>query len=362
MAERPPPPRGMAELPRARASRVRRTRTGSTRTLTPLRKNAFPSAPAAAIVPESWPHTASRSGIDEGPRLVFLNGRYEASLSTLGGPAEGVVLTSLAAALGHDARTVRTRPHRHDGGRRRAPLRRPQHGAFLHDGVFLRLPKRLRHRRADPDDLPAHAHGRTRGVVHPRIVVVAGGEQPRHDRRALRHRLHRRARRRHVLHQRRERVRRSEPTHQREGRAPPARGHVPPTTSASPRSARRATAASTTAVSLGGAIDRNETRTSSSTAEDGAECTLNGLYVISNEEHVSTTTRSFVTPCRTAAVHPALQGHPRRQSPRRVHGDASSWIRRRAEDGGHAGQPQPAALDARPRRRRARSSRSTPMT
>ena len=61
-----------------------------------------------------------------------------------------------------------------------------------------------------------------------------------------------------------------------------------------------------TAVSLGGAIDRNETQ--ARLAGEGAECTLNGLYVISGDEHVDnhTMVHHEVPHCRSDELYKGI--------------------------------------------------------
>jgi Fe-S cluster assembly protein SufD len=107
---------------------------------------------------------------DEGPRLVFLNGRHRPELSTPGPLPSGVVLASLADALRRFPDEVR--PHL---GR----LARPDELAFVaanaahfEDGGFVRLPAGAR---VDvPISLVFLSDGPAAAAAFPRTLVVAG--------------------------------------------------------------------------------------------------------------------------------------------------------------------------------------------
>ncbi len=106
----------------------------------------------------------------EGARLVFVNGRFRADLSSEAGMPPGTLLTSLSEALRRAPGDVR--PHL---GR----LARPHEHAFVaanaalfEDGAFLRLPANA------TVDLPVSvvhlSHVSAPAAAHPRTLIVAG--------------------------------------------------------------------------------------------------------------------------------------------------------------------------------------------
>ena len=139
----------------------------------------FTSLAALAAVPlvraPAGDPTLARTLVDhgpapEGPRLVFVNGRLDPSLSTRSRLPQGAILTSLAQALREVPDQVR--PHL---GR----LARPDDQAFVaanaalfEDGGFVLLP------RGAAIDLPlalvfVNDAAEGRGAVHPRTLIVA---------------------------------------------------------------------------------------------------------------------------------------------------------------------------------------------
>ena len=270
---------------------------------TPLRRDTFPSAPAAAIVPETLAAHRFALGLDEGPRLVFLNGRYEPTLSATNGlHDEGVVLTSLAAAWDDEAVRRRIGATADTGVHPFAAL----NAAFLRDGAFLRIPKGCVV--ADPIQLIfLHTPTGAPVAVHPRIVVHAeeGSRATIVERYGIdcigalaggtcftnavsEYDLAANASLRVVRLQ-------------REGTQT---YHIGLTAVRQARDSRF----EETAVSLGGAIDRNEARVE--LLGSGAECTLNGLYVIANKEHVDnyTVVRHAVPHCRSGQLFKGIMG------------------------------------------------------
>lgn len=242
----------------------------------PLAKGHFPPAPAAAHPPTSLSAHRFALGLDEGPKLVFLNGRFEASLSNTDDLPDGVEIASLAAvrgsgeieALGSVADATKhpfvalNQAYLDDGA-----VVRVQAGTVVHEPIQLLFLH-------DPTGKPVS--------VHPRVLVVAeqGSDATIVERYGIdcigalaggtcftnavsEYVLGANARVRTV------RV-------QREGTRTYHIGFT------AVRQARDSHFASTS-ISLGGAIDRNEVF-GHLTAE-GAESTLNGLYVITNEEH-----------------------------------------------------------------------------
>jgi len=111
-----------------------------------------------------------RAAAPEGPRLVFVNGRYHADLSSRAGLPRGAVLMTLAEALEHAPDEVR--PHL---GR----LARPDEHAFVaanaalfEDGAFLRLPANAQ---VDVPVALVFLHDSAApAAAHPRTLVVAG--------------------------------------------------------------------------------------------------------------------------------------------------------------------------------------------
>jgi Fe-S cluster assembly protein SufD len=112
----------------------------------------------------------ARASIPDGPRLVFLNGRYDPALSSTAGLPQGTLATSLADALARAPEKVR--PHL---GR----LARPDQHAFVaantalfEDGAFVWLPEN-----AGPDVSVALVFlsdpGAANGAAFPRTLVVA---------------------------------------------------------------------------------------------------------------------------------------------------------------------------------------------
>jgi len=242
----------------------------------PLARGHFPPAPASVHPPTSLAAHRFALGLEEGPRLVFLNGRYEASLSSTAELPAGVHVTNLAAcrdrgaleALGSVAQAVKhpfvalNQAYLDD-----AALVHVEAGTVVHAPIqilFLHTPT------GDPV------------AVHPRILVVAeqGSDVTIVERYGIdcigalaggtcltnavsEYVLGANARVRTV------RV-------QREGTRTYHLGFT------GVRQARDSHFQSTS-VSLGGAIDRNEVR--AHLDAEGAENHLAGLYVISDEEH-----------------------------------------------------------------------------
>ena len=268
----------------------------------PLRRESFPSAPAASMVPASLSAHRFALGLDDSPRLVFLNGRYEPSLSIVTGLPEGVVLTNLASAGGDDDIRARFGAQADAGVHAFAAL----NAAFHLDGAYLLIGKDIQVEK--PIQLLFLHHPAGGPVaVHPRIIVraesgsrativerygidcigaLAGGacltnavsEYDVGANAAL-----------NVLRL------------QREGSET---YHVGLTAVRQARDSRF----HATTVSLGGAIDRNEARIE--LAEPGAECTLNGLYVIADKEHCDNhlVVRHAVPHCRSDQLYKGILG------------------------------------------------------
>lgn len=242
----------------------------------PLARGHFPPAPASAHPPASLAAHRFTLGMDSGPCLVFLNGRFEASLSRTEDLPAGVEVTSLAASreagpieeLG-TAADVSAHPfvalnqaHLDDGA-----LVRVAAGTVAHEPIqvlFLHT----------PTGAPVAVHPRLLVVAEPAsgvtiverygidcIGALADGtcltnavsEYLVGDGADVR-----------VVRVQREGTR----TY-----------HIGFTGVVQGRDSRFAS----TSISLGGEIDRNEVRARLTAA--GAESVMNGLYVITNEEH-----------------------------------------------------------------------------
>jgi Fe-S cluster assembly protein SufD len=245
-----------------------------------LRRQHFKLAPPPAHPVTSIAAHRFALGMDDGPRLVFLNGRYEASLSRSADLPEGVRVLALSEAIHVAPADVKRRLGQvaHAEMHPFAAL----NTAFLQDGAYIELASGCAVER--PIQLLfLHAPTGQPVAVHPRILVSAGpnskvtlvehfgiecigalaggtcftnavAEYDLAEGAAVR-----------TLRLQREGTR----TY-----------HV----GLSAVRQRRGSRFASTSVSLGGAIDRNETR--ADLVEEGAECELNGLYVVGNEEHV----------------------------------------------------------------------------
>ncbi|MDA1193717.1 MAG: Fe-S cluster assembly protein SufD [Planctomycetota bacterium] len=264
----------------------------------PLAREAFPPAPPPAHPPASLAAHRFALGLERGPRLVFLNGRYAPALSFVNDLPAGVTLTSFAAlrASGSSMDWIEAAL-----GRAADTSAHPfvaLNQAYLDDaaivhvkaGVTVHQPIQL---------LYLHAPTGARVAVHPRTLVVAeqgsavtvvehygidcigalaGGTCLTNA--VTEYIVGANASARAV------RI-------QREGTRT---YHVGFTGVLQARDSRFAS----TSISLGGAIDRNEMHVSVGAA--GAECDLRGLYVIANEEHYDN---------HTVVTHPVPHGTSR---------------------------------------------------
>ena len=242
----------------------------------PLARGHFAPAPAAEHPPTSLAAHRFTLGMEAAPRLVFLNGRYEASLSNTTKLPPGVELDSLAA--------LRASGELEQLGTVADAAKHPfvaLNQAYLDDGAVVRIQAgTVAH---EPIQLLfLHTPTGKAVAVHPRVLVVAeqGSEATIVERYGIdcigalaggtcftntvsEYVLGANASVRTV------RV-------QREGTRT---YHIGFTGVAQERDSRFAS----TSISLGGAIDRHEIR--ARLAGEGASCSLNGLYVIANDEH-----------------------------------------------------------------------------
>ncbi len=137
----------------------------------PIARTAFepaPALPAGAIVERL--EGAPFAGLDA-LRAVIVNGRFSRELSTLDGVPAGVAVMSLAEAFEAEPDLVQEHLARYAAFERHAFI--ALNTAFLFDGAFVRIPKGVVLEK--PLYLLFVSSGNGRAVVsHPRTLVVAG--------------------------------------------------------------------------------------------------------------------------------------------------------------------------------------------
>jgi Fe-S cluster assembly protein SufD len=150
----------------------------------------FTSVAPIAETPFTRPHAtlplrASATSVDAlavgaGPRVVFVDGRYAADLSSAAGLPAGVAAGSLAAAIADGARGEIAREHLGQRVQWRDSAFTALNTAFLADGAFVRVPAGVA--LPAPIELLYLASGRPAPdgptVTHPRSLIVldAGAE------------------------------------------------------------------------------------------------------------------------------------------------------------------------------------------
>lgn len=219
-------------------------------------------------------------GLSQGARLVFVNGRYSQELSSLGSLPSGVRVGSLAAALTADRELIEPHLARYAHYQDQAFV--ALNTAFIEDGAFLYVPAGTVV--GDPIQLLfISAAPRTATVSHPRNLIVAGhnsqvtivetyvgsdtavyftnavtevvvGENAALD-------------------------------HYKLQRESEEAFHV---ATLQVHQASHSTVASQS-IALGGALVRNDVN--AVLDGEGGECTLNGLYMVSRQQHVDNHTR-----------------------------------------------------------------------
>ncbi|MDJ0521722.1 MAG: Fe-S cluster assembly protein SufD [Planctomycetota bacterium] len=271
----------------------------------PLARNLLPFAPRAAQIPGSLAAHRFALGLEAGPRLVFLNGRFEPSLSNGEGLPEGVTLVHGAAMRGEEE-------HAHlraELGQVVDIARHPfaaLNSAFLYDGFVLHVPPGVVVEQP-VQTLFLHTPVGEAVSVHPRLLLVAGANSqvtfiehygidcigalagaPCFTNAVTEYVLEAGANVRTI------RI-------QREGTNT---FHVGMTAAKQARDSRL----DHISLSLGGAIDRNEIHVSLD--EPGAECNLHGLYVLGHEEHVDnhTVIRHQVPHCKSTQLFKGVLG------------------------------------------------------
>ncbi len=231
---------------------------------------------AAAVAPFLYPEA-------QGSRLVFVNGNFNQTLSTFDGLSAGAVVVNLADALSgehegivraHLARTVAGDADRPDGGF--ASL----NTAFLGDGAFVYLPRGVR------CETPIHllflADAETADVAaFPRILIVAEQESEvtiiesyetaRGDHRYLTNALVE------VFVGAQARV-----THYKLQRESEAAYHIAETLAQLERNA----VYDLTTITLGARLSRHGINLQ--LAHEGAECWVDGLYLVGDGQHADT--------------------------------------------------------------------------
>lgn len=270
----------------------------------PIAQSLLPFAPRAVHVPASLAAHRFALGVEEGPRLVFLNGRFEASLSSTEGLPAGVTLIH-GAALRDEAQA----DLRAELGSVADISEHPfaaLNTAFLHDGFVLRVPAGVVIEQP-VQTLFLHTPVGQAVAVHPRVLVVAGENSqvtlierydidcigalagaPCFTNAVSEYVLAAGARVRAL------RI-------QQEGTNT---YHVGLTAARQARDSRF----DSISLSLGGSIDRNEIHVT--LEEQGAECNLNGLYVLGQSEHVDnhTVIRHRVPHCKSTQLFKGVLG------------------------------------------------------
>lgn len=115
---------------------------------------------------------ALRHRIGAGCQLVFLNGHFAAELSSMAPLANGVVVSSMSAALTANQALIEGHLAHHAGTDSEASTLAVLNTAFVHDGAFVYLP------RGTAADAPVHLlflsePSAAPFVTHPRILIIA---------------------------------------------------------------------------------------------------------------------------------------------------------------------------------------------
>ena len=299
------------------------------------------------LVPGGEPRRRSRRPtsrsdfLANGSRLVFIDGRFSPELSHLAGLPDGVMVDSLGHAL--ETAPERVLPHlgQHVGFEDQGNAFAALNTALFTDGAFVDLPRGAVverrssfsiHRRetaqASRDELPAHPGGR--GRDEPGVTLVESLRRPA-ERRTL--------------------------TCAVTELVPPTApcSATSSTTSAEGKSGARSTWRATSMPPGAGANVYSNARLEFSAAPwcattsarvstaKGRSARLNGLYVLKGTQH---TRQPHARRPRQAELRQlrALQGHSRRQLPRRLQRPRSTYAPGRPEDRRQAVEPQPAAV------------------
>lgn len=126
---------------------------------------------AGAVRGPSAEEIAALAGQAAGPRLVFVNGRFQAGLSRTAGLPAGVVVKNLSAAFAEDA--PRLAPHLSNGALAGAHGFFALNTAFVEDGALIVVPEGAAI--AEPIELVFVAAPGDRPLAfHPRVLIVAG--------------------------------------------------------------------------------------------------------------------------------------------------------------------------------------------
>jgi Fe-S cluster assembly protein SufD len=137
----------------------------------PLAATGFVTAPAAAGVNGTGTTACLERGVVPVNRLVFVNGHLARSLSNLAGVPEGVRVASVADVLAEHPALVEANVGRHATWDAQAFV--ALNTAFLHDGAVVHVPDGCVVREPIGLVFVSRPNGRPT-VSHPRILIVAG--------------------------------------------------------------------------------------------------------------------------------------------------------------------------------------------
>jgi Fe-S cluster assembly protein SufD len=145
----------------------------------PIAETPF-TRPHASLPPRASAAAVDALAVGAGPRVVFVDGRYAADLSSAAGLPAGVAAGSLAAAIADGARGEIAREHLGQRVQWRDSAFTALNTAFLADGAFVQVPAGVA--LPAPIELLYLASGRAAPdgptVTHPRSLIVldAGAE------------------------------------------------------------------------------------------------------------------------------------------------------------------------------------------
>lgn len=212
-----------------------------------------------------------------GSQLVFINGTYQAQLSALEALPEGLVVADLATALGDERYALIVREQLARGADYHANGFTALNTAFLNSGAFIHVPPGL-HVETPIHLLFLSASGAAPTVSFPRVLVVGGresaatliesyaGEGMYLTNAVVEFVLEERARMEHYKVQ----------------RESASAFHIATTTAELGRSSTF----ETTTITLGAQLSRHNIHVR--LAAEGAECRVDGLYLVTKGQHTDT--------------------------------------------------------------------------
>ncbi|MBV9956857.1 MAG: Fe-S cluster assembly protein SufD [Acidobacteria bacterium] len=246
----------------------------------PIAKSSFETAfEREAVQGGSLENQLERFAYAEsrGSRLVFINGRYQAQLSALEAVPEGLIVTDLAAALNDERYASSVREHLARGADYNANGFTALNTAFLSGGAFIHVPPGL-HVETPLHLLFLSSADAAPTASFPRVLVVSGresaatliesyaGEGAYLTNAVVEVVLEENARLEHYKVQ-------------REGADA---FHIATTTAELGRSS----VFETTTITLGAQLSRHNIHVR--LAEEGAECRVDGLYLVGTGQHTDT--------------------------------------------------------------------------